>query len=97
MIRVYGASDDLVEIEGSKYREDEIGCFDADVRLSFTDGTVVLVSYPKPGAAIWGITVEKVGSAEQRLHVCIDETAPIYSDIFEIDAEIAHHELIDQR
>lgn len=35
MIKIRGASDDLVEIYGSCYREDEIGCFDADVRIRF--------------------------------------------------------------
>ena len=31
MVKVYGVSDDLVEIEGSSYWEDEIGCYDKDV------------------------------------------------------------------
>lgn len=35
MIKIYGCSDDLVEIYGSVYKEDEIGCFDHDVRIRF--------------------------------------------------------------
>ena len=35
MIKIYGCSDDLVEICGSVYKEDEIGCFDHDVRIRF--------------------------------------------------------------
>lgn len=31
MVNVYGVSDDLVEIEGSSYWEDEIGRYDKDV------------------------------------------------------------------
>lgn len=31
MIKIYGCSDDLVEICGSVYKEDEIGCFDHSV------------------------------------------------------------------
>ena len=43
MVKVYGASDDLVEIENSKYKEDEIGRYDHDVRIRFFDGTVTRV------------------------------------------------------
>lgn len=64
MVTVYGASDDLVEIEGSNYREDEIGCYNHDVRIRFTDGTVIRVGYPKEGKAIWWIEIEKQGSCE---------------------------------
>ena len=41
MIKVYGCSDDLVEIEGSTYEEDEIGCYDRDVLIDFVDGTKI--------------------------------------------------------
>lgn len=97
MVKVYGASDDLVEIEGTKYKEDEIGCYEHDVRLRFTDGTVIRVGYPKDGMAVWWIDVEKVGSADQHLTQCFDEDARIYSDIFEIDAEVKSHSVIKQK
>lgn len=95
MIRIYGASDDLVEIEGSEYQEDEIGCFEAKVRIWFKDGTVILVSYGNDCGAIWDIVVEKVGTAKFNLKICEDEDADIYSDIFEIDSEIVRHEVIE--
>ena len=91
MVKVYGASDDLVEIENSKYKEDEIGCYDHDVRIRFFDGTVIRVGYPKDGLAIWWIEIEKQGTAENKLTICNDEDARIYSDIFEIDSEIKSH------
>lgn len=91
MVRIYGASDDLVEIEGSNYREDEISCYNGKVKIEFMDGTEILVSYPKKGAAIWGIEVLYKGRAAQTLTICDDEEAEIYSDIFEIDAEIVSH------
>lgn len=65
MLKIYGCSDDLVEIDGTKYKHDEIGCFDHDVRIRFTDGTVIRVGYPKDGLAVWWIEVEKQGTAEQ--------------------------------
>ena len=97
MVKVYGCSDDLVEIENSRYEEDEIGCFDYDVRICFDDGTIIRVGYSKPGMGVWFIDVEKMGTAEQRLTICEDEDAEIYSDIFEIDAEIESHSLIKQK
>ena len=35
MLKVYGQSDDLVIIEGAKYPDDEIDCFNRDVRITF--------------------------------------------------------------
>lgn len=97
MIKIYGCSDDLVEIEGSGYKEDEIGCFDHDVRIRFLDGTVIRIGYPKDGLAIWWIEVEKQGTSKQALTVCDDEDGDIYSDIFKIDAEIKSHSVIKQK
>lgn len=96
-IKVYGASDDLVEIEGSSYKENEIGCFENDVRIRFTDGTVIRVGYPKDGLSVWWIEVEKTGKAYHFLEECVDENAQIYSDCFYIDAEIKSHSVIKQK
>lgn len=97
MVKVYGASDDLVEIENSKYKEDEIGCYEHDVRIRFLDGTVIRVGYPKDSRAIWWVEIEKQGTAEHLLTICEDEDARIYSDIFEIDSEIKSHSVIKQK
>ena len=97
MVKVYGASDDLVEIENSKYKEGEIGCYDQDVRIRFIDGTAIRVGYPKDGLAIWWIEIEKQGTAEHNLTICNDEDARIYSDIFEIDSEIKSHSVIKKK
>lgn len=93
MVKIYGASDDLVEIEGSTYPEDEIDCYNANVRFIFSDGTAIRIGYPKPDAAIWGIKVEQQGTAKQTLALCNNEDADPYSDVFEIDAEIVSHEV----
>ena len=52
--KVYGMSDDLVEIETDQniYPYDEIGCFDSMVRILFTDGTIIHVEYGKDGKGI---------------------------------------------
>ena len=95
IVRVFGYSDDLVDIEGSSYSEYEIDCFDRDVRLWFDDGTVILVSYSNDG--IWKIKVENRGDAPQKLTVCEDEDADLYSDVFEINAEVVKHQVIRKR
>lgn len=97
MVKIYGRSDDLVEIYGSAYKENEIGCWNSDVRIRFVDGTVIRVGYPKEIGAIWWIEIEKRGPAEQRLTICEDEDAEIYSDTFEILAEIKSHSVIKQK
>ena len=88
MVRIYGASDDLVEIEDSEYHENEIGCFEKNVRIWFKDGTVILVGYPKECCGIWWIQIERAGDAYKTIQYCNDEDADIYSDIFEIDSTI---------
>ena len=91
MVRVYGASDDLVEIRGSDYKESEIDCYDLTVCLEFSDGTVVWFGYGKNGFGIWWCRVEAKGTAPHHLVECNDENADIYSDIFEIEAEVVSH------
>lgn len=94
MVVIHGASDDLVEIVGSTYVPNEIDCYDKDVKITFTDGTIIRIGYSKMNKAIWGITVEKQGSAWQSLTVCNNENDQFYSDVFEIEAEVEKHEVI---
>ena len=88
MIKVYGYSDDIVEIEHSNGGATEIDCYERNVRIVFRDGTKILIGYCKPGLGVWWIEVEKQGTAKQTLTICEDEDAEIYSDIFEIDSPI---------
>lgn len=97
MVKVYGASDDLVEIEGSIYKENEIGCYNQDVIIKFCDGTVIKIGYPKKDKAVWFIDVENAGGAYKELHYCNNEDDEIYSDILEIDAEIVSHHLTNRK
>ena len=96
VVTIYGYSDDTVEIENSNYNEGSIDCFDNDVRIWFTDGTIVRIGYCKPKLGVWYIVRENVGTAEQTLLVCEDEDAGAdpYSDVFYINAEIERHELL---
>lgn len=38
MLTVYGCSDDLIETEGVAYPNDEIDCFEHDVKIEFEGG-----------------------------------------------------------
>ena len=95
MVKVYGVSDDLVEIEGSSYREDEIGCYDKDVRIRFYDGTVIRIGYSDYGG-VWRVDVEAQGVEKHRLDVCESEDGKLYSDCFYISSEIQSHSVIDK-
>lgn len=94
MVRVYGESDDLVIIDGTKTEYDEIACygFEEVCHIEFDDETKIAVSYPKKvdgvEIGVWAIFVKKQGTAQQKLEECFDEEADCYSDVFEIDSEI---------
>lgn len=63
----------------------------------FFDGTIIRIGYPKKDLGGWWIEVEKQGTAKQALTLCDNEDDDIYSDIFEIDAEIKSHSVIKQK
>ena len=94
MIEVYGQSDDILVLDGAPYPADEIGCYNSNVMVSFSDGTVIEAGYPKYGKAVWWIQVRKKGTAQQMLNECDDEDAEIYSDVFLIDAELSRWEVM---
>jgi len=61
--KVYGSSDDLIEVEGEVRGEVcSYGTDDRDqgVLLFFSDGTVLEVKYGKLDDAIWGITLHEL-------------------------------------
>lgn len=84
MTKVYGYSDDIVT-----YGDDEIDCYDDDVIIVFSDNTIIRVGYSKESLGVWWIEVVHAGTAAHRLEICTDEEAEIYSDVFEIDADVA--------
>lgn len=87
MVKVYGFSDDVVEIEDSEYKYEEIGCYASEVRMWFTDGTVVLVRYVE---GVWRIDVEHKGSAKIYFTSWEDRA------VLNIEAEVKNHEVIDR-
>ncbi len=58
MLKIYGCSDDLVEVEG--ILDEEIGCYDNAVEFTISDdngGIRVLVSYDNFGDGCWSFKV----------------------------------------
>ena len=82
--KVYGASDDLIEIEGDY--TGEYNCYGTDdsdkgVLLVFSDGTLLEVKYGKGDECIWAITLLKKGSLFDRIDLCEVESEEGHSDI----------------
>lgn len=83
-MKIYGASDDLIEFEGDF--SGEVGCYGTDnkeqgVLVIVSDGTILEVKYGKGGGAIWEVKLLKRGSLFQGIEQCTDEDADPYSDI----------------
>lgn len=82
--KVYGCSDDLIEIEGDV--RGEVGFYGSDDReygvlLLFSDGTILEVKYGKGKAGIWGIMLMNKGTLFEHINPCNDENANPYSDV----------------
>lgn len=93
MIKVYGYSDDIIVIENENECIEEINCYDADVRIWFTDKTQCLVHYGKKDLAVWDIKIENKGEGFVEKANCNDENAEVYSDILIVNADIASYKV----
>lgn len=67
-VTVYGASDDLVELEGDL--SEEFSTSNDGGFLSFSDGTILLVEYRDEG--LWKISQLAVGAADFSLRPATD-------------------------
>ncbi|HEY8692671.1 MAG TPA: hypothetical protein VIR57_08005 [Chloroflexota bacterium] len=84
MIKVYGASDDLVEVEGD-IREEFTPRDDNPSILAFSDGTVLDIQYGSEG--IWRINRLATGSVYSHVQAPPDDDDN-YSDVVTLDGEI---------
>lgn len=96
MVKVYGQSDDLVEIDGAV--SDELEGGDEDTFIRFTNGTYVAIHYGDEG--IWRAKVIDAGkgkvsklfgmpdhAGEENPQAHGDPDAPTYSDVLLIESE----------
>jgi hypothetical protein len=83
-LRVYGASDDLIELEGDV--NNEVACYGntdtpQGVLLMFSDGTVLAVKYNGRTAGCWSVTLLEEGVRFKGIDRCDDANARPYSDV----------------
>lgn len=82
-VKVYGASDDLVEVEGDLREEFDGG----DVTLIFGDGTHLKVEYCEDGC--WHISRVKKGTAKfKKVFSTPNSESSDYSDIVELEGDL---------
>jgi len=86
MLKIYGASDDLIEIEGDI--TEEFNPKDGERSLlAFSDGTLLQIQYGAGGNAFWRITPLIYGSAKYRKVEATDEDEN-YSDVVTLEGDI---------
>jgi hypothetical protein len=96
--KLYGASDDLIEVEGDCENADEFSGGDKAKYIGFSNGTVASIKYDERG--VWAITVHAEGTGKiKKLFGLPDESdettsqhhkdkhAPSYSDVLIIETE----------
>ena len=88
--KIYGSSDDLVEIESNSIQdvEGEVSYYsskysdkDKGVLIICSDGTLLEVKYGKGGLGIWAVNLLNTGNLFKEIEPCTDEDAEIYSDV----------------
>ena len=86
MIKIYGASDDLIEIEGDIREELTYNENAENNYLAFSDGTVVSIFYDNDG--VWRITPTIIGRAKyQKTFEAVSGDDERYSDEVVLEGE----------
>ena len=73
---IYGASDDLIEVDGDVRGEHS----DDEGFLIVSDGTILKIKYGKDSMAVWEIRLIEKGTLFATINPCFDENADRYSD-----------------
>ena len=85
-VTVYGASDDLIEVDGDIREEFDIDHDGHGKLFAFSDGTIIQVEWTKVG--IWRITPMVKGSGELAIVQAPVDDDRNYSDRATLDADI---------
>lgn len=80
-LKIYGASDDLVEIEGDM--EDEIPCYEQDVEILVNDGTRLRAHYGTGG--MWRLSVVQTGTETTVTHTPASDPDTNYTDMVTLE------------
>lgn len=84
MTKIYGYSDDIVEIENNT-SFDEVNCYNKDVFIILSDGVRVKFSYLD---GVWKASVINKGNACFNIDEAKDADSDNYSDVFTSEADI---------
>jgi hypothetical protein len=96
MLKIYGASDDLIEIEGDIREEFDPSDADEPSLLAFSDGTLLQIQYGAGDLGFWRIHPVVYGSAScSKVEATNEEDN--YSDIVTLDGDIKWIVCGDQR
>lgn len=86
-VTIYGASDDLIEIDGDL--SEEFGSYDAGTQyVAVSTGLLATIAYGQGDEAFWRIHVLVPGTAPYKLTQATDESSD-YSDKLTIEGEVA--------
>jgi hypothetical protein len=85
-LKIYGASDDLIEVEGD-IREEFNPQSDGPSLLALSDGTLLQIQYGAGNKAFWRIQPLIYGSARYSKIEATDEDEN-YSDVVTLEGEI---------
>ena len=85
-LKIYGASDDLIEVEG-EIREEFSPLADEPSLLAFSDGTLLQIQYGAGNKAFWRIQPLIYGSASYSKVEATDEDEN-YSDVVTLEGQI---------
>lgn len=83
--KIYGASDDLIEVEGG-LRDEFDAVRDGTHRLDFSDGTALSVEYTDAG--LWRIERIARGLCLLSIERATDPDSDRYSDVATLDGEV---------
>jgi hypothetical protein len=99
MTKVYGASDDLIELEG--FITHEMDCYNKVTTFTFDDGTKAKIKYGKKhegeSIGVWQIEVIAKGTGFIELQECFDEDGKIYSDVLILNNSVTSFNAIKRK
>jgi len=78
MTKIWGTSDDLIEVDGDV--RGEVNCYDKEVLLICSDGTLLGIKYGKMEMGIWQVNVIQKGALLEKVIQCTSEDDEVYSD-----------------
>lgn len=88
--KIYGASDDLIEIDGDVYEEFGAWSHDQDAQyVAFSNGVLLRIQYTDDGDGIWRITPVSGPTDSVTIAQCAVDDPDHYSDVATITDPLA--------